>query len=555
MPGANSRIAKSHDLPDAEGDEEERDRRDGQVAGVPKNQEQREDTQPDEQGAGGSRTSRIAETGRDEEAEPNRCQSRVHLEPAPGVPTVHYESSRTRSERHTTMRVGPRVLGPCLLCVAAACFPAGEPPQSATSASWFEGARLITGDGGAPIERAAFLVEDGAFAWVGRQGEREPPDGAARVDLSGQSVIPALIDAHQHIGLTDVNAGTHSQDNYTRDNLVEHLERSAYHGIAATMSLGLEADEALAFRLRDEVVPHATRFLTSGRGIAGAPMAGPQQPYRLAIPRGARTEAEGRAAVDELHAHGVDLVKIWVDDRGGTVPKLEPPVYRAIIDAAHAHGMQVAAHVGTTSALEDAKDLLRAGIDGFAHTVRDRDVDEEYLALVGQYPDVWTIPNLPGSPVARDDLPWLSETLPPFEIENLRGQIERAEATGPSQPGDQFPLQCRNLARNHEVGMIIGLGTDSGTSVAWTTHTELRDMVACGLSPMEAIVAATRTNARILGLERLGTVAVGKRASFVVLDANPLDDINNTRRIAVVYLGGVAVDRERLRAGFMDGVQ
>ena len=453
------------------------------------------------------------------------------------------------------MRTPVRTLGPFLAIVTMACSTVDAPPPTAATALWFEGARLIAGDGADPIERSAFLVEDGTFTWVGRQGEREPPDDAIRVDLTGKTVIPALIDAHQHIGLTNITAGTHSQDNYTRDNLVEHLERSAYHGVAATMSLGLEADEALAFRLRDEVVPDAARFLTSGRGIAGAPMAGPQQPYRLAIPRGARTEAEGRAAVDELHARGVDLVKIWVDDRGGTVPKLEPPVYRAIIDAAHAHGMRVAAHVGTTSALEDAKDLLRAGIDGFAHTVRDRDVDEEYLALVGQYPDVWTIPNLPGSPVTWDDLPWLSETLPPFEIDNFRSQIERAEAAGPPQSHDQFPLQCRNLARNHEAGMIIGMGTDSGTSVAWTTHTELRDMVTCGLSPMEAIVAATRTNAGILGLEKLGAVAVGKRASFLVLNANPLDDINNTRRIALVYLDGGAVDRERLRAGFMEGVR
>ena len=305
------------------------------------------------------------------------------------------------------------------------------------------------------------------------------------------TVIPALIDAHQHIGMTDVTAGTTSQDNYTRDNIIDHLERSAYHGIAATMSLGLEVNEALALGLRNELFPNAARFLTSGRGIAATPMAGPQATYRLGIPRGALSEAEGRAAVRKLRANEIDLVKIWVDDRGGTVPKIEPEVYRVIIDEAHASGMRVVAHVGTTSALEDAKGLLRAGIDGFAHTVRDRDIDDEYLTLVQQHPDVWTIPNLPGSSVTLGDLPWLSETLPPFEIEGLRRQAERLEEEGPN---DLFQLQCRNLARNHEAGMAIGMGTDSGTSVAWTAHTELRDMVTCGLSPHEAIVAATRTN-------------------------------------------------------------
>ena len=451
----------------------------------------------------------------------------------------------------STMRNRKCDIGLCLLVLAISCSPVEEPPSIAGNATWFVGARLVAGDGAAPIESSAFLVEDRTVTWVGRQSELEAPDGALRVDLSGKTVIPALIDAHQHIGLTNVKDGTNSKDNYTRANLLEHLERSAYHGVAATMSLGLESDEALAFQLRDAVIPNAAQFLTSGRGIAGTPMAGPQQGYRLGIPRGALTESAGRAAVQELAAHGVSLVKIWVDDRGGAVPKVEPNVYRAIIDEAHARGMQVTAHLGTTSALEDAKDLLRAGIDGFAHTVRDRDIDDEYMTLVRQHPEVWTIPNLPGSPVTIDDLPWLSETLPPFEIDNLRRQIERQNATGQN---DLFELQCRNLARNHEAGMLIGMGTDSGTSVAWTTHTELRDMVSCGLSPMEAIVAATRVNADILGLGQLGMVAIGKSASFLVLDADPLEDINNTRHIARVYLRGEEVDREALRAAFMADV-
>ena len=102
--------------------------------------------------------------------------------------------------------------------------------------------------------------------------------------------------------------------------------------------------------------------------------------------------------------------------------------------------------------------------------------------------------------------------------------------------------------------MLIGMGTDSGTSVAWTTHTELRDMVTCGLSPMEAIVAATQVNAAILGVDQLGMVAAGRSASFVVLDANPLEDINNTHRISRVYLWGEELDREALRARFMEGL-
>ncbi len=439
-----------------------------------------------------------------------------------------------------------------VVLLAAAGLAIAPASAAAQGAAWFEGALLIDGSGDPPVADSAFLVEDGAFAWVGRRGEREPPSGAARVDLAGKTVIPALIDAHQHLGLTNVKDGTHSKDNYTRANLVEHLQRSAYHGVAATMSLGLEHDEALAFALRDADIPNAARFLTSGRGIAATPTAGPQQDYRLGIPRGAGTEDEGRAAVAELDALGAELIKIWVDDRGGTVPKLTPAVYRAIIDEAHARGMRVTSHLGSTSGLADAKDLIRAGVDGFAHTVRDRDIDDEYMALVREHPDVWTVPNLPGSPVTRDDLPWLAETLPPFEIANLRAEAERLAAEG---PGASFELQCRNLARNREAGMTIGMGTDSGVSVAWTTHTELRDMARCGLSPREVIVAATRVNAEILRLDDLGTVSAGKSASFVVLDANPLDDVTNSRRISAVYLGGEPVDRAALRARFREGVR
>ena len=441
-------------------------------------------------------------------------------------------------------------------CGAIACSPDTDDIDTAGSTTWFEGARLIIGDGSAPIEESAFLVEGETFTWVGRANEFEPPEDALRVDLSGKTVIPALIDAHQHIGLTDVQDWTNRTENYTRENLVEHLERSAYHGIAATMSLGLEFDEQLAFELREEVLPNAALFLTSGRGIAATPRAGPTAEHLLGIPRGAGNVDEGREAVAELDGYGVELVKIWVDGRRGTVPKITPDVYRAIIDEARSRGMRVVAHIGTTNGLADAKDLIEAGVDGFAHTVRDREIDTEYMELVRQHPNVWTIPNLPGNLPSMEDLSWLSDTLPPSAIETMREEIQRELTTGPSP---FFSLQCRNLERNHEAGMVIGLGTDSGGLtipfyVAWTVHTEMRDMVECGLSPMEAIMSATSVNARILGLDDLGTIADGKNASFVVLDANPLADINNSTRISRVFLRGTEIDREQLRAGFMAGV-
>jgi len=437
-----------------------------------------------------------------------------------------------------------RILSACL--VLGLAYPPMTQAQTGGSATLFEGARLIVGDGSPVIENSAFLVQGDTITWVGKRGERQSPAGATRVDLTGKTVMPSLIDGHNHMGLVNERDGTNTKANYTRDNMIDQLERYAYFGTAVVLSMGLEADQELAYKLRDEVIPNAARFMTVGKGIAATSMAGPPGEARLGIPSGAATEDEGRQRVRDLKARGVKFVKIWVDDREGAVPKLKPNVYRAIIAEAHASNMQVLAHLSRTSGLEDAKDLLKAGVDGFVHTVRDRDVDDEYIALVKAHPKVWTGPNIPGPGTTMEEVNILAETLPANQIARMRQQVQAREAKG-IRTNDLFELHCRNFRKIHDAGMIIGLGTD-GTGDGFGAHEQIASYARCGMTPSEAIVAATSTNARLLGLDKLGTIAAGKEASFNVLDADPLQDILNTRKISSVYLRGKQVDRKALQA-------
>jgi imidazolonepropionase-like amidohydrolase len=418
----------------------------------------------------------------------------------------------------------------------------------APAAMVFEGARLITGDGSTPIEDSVVVVEQGRFTQVGRRGAVQIPAGAVRVDLKGKTVIPAIVDAHSHIGYQ--KSTSTSVKNYTRENILDHMYRFAFYGIAASHAMGSDFGD-MPYELRQEILagkyPDAARFLSSGRGLA--PLSEIDDSNMRHAAYVITTEEGARADVRELAAHGVTLVKTWVR----ADPKMPPSLYGAIIDEAHRNNVRVAVHA---TELADAKQLLRAGIDVFAHMIED--VDDELIELFKQHPNAAVLPALsaPRLSVYHPYLdpvdPLLAATVPPMHIKMVRDRLTAMTPDALKRSQDSFDRLVRGVKRLKAAGVKMGLGTDGGGQnggyVGWTAHAELENLVAAGLTPMEVIVLATRDTAEILRIDELGMVARGKSADFVVLDANPLDDITNSRKISRVYLRGHEVDRTRLAA-------
>jgi imidazolonepropionase-like amidohydrolase len=452
------------------------------------------------------------------------------------------------------MRKTKLAVSACLILGAVCSLTvARQRPTGSANVTLFEGARLIRGDGGAPIENSAFLVAGNRFTRVGRKGEVQAPAGAARVDLTGKSVIPGLVDAHSHIGyMKNLSSGP---QNYTRENILDHMHRFAYYGVVASLAMGSDFGE-LPYQLRDEFqagkYPDAARFLSAGRGLAPEDEVRPDNMRHSAYT--IRTEDDARRAVRELAARKVRIVKTWVDDRGGTIRKLTPQLYGAIMDEAHKLDMRVAVHA---TGLDDAKSLLRAGIDIFAHMISD--VDDELIALFKQHPKTAVLLAL-GGPRRTIYAPWIDpvhplvrETVSPEQIERLRQRLAGAKPDALERDRSAWNRLARGIARLNTAGVRIGVGTDGGGQtgdqfIGWTMHTEMENMVAAGMTQAQVLVAATKTSAEILGLDDLGIVAAGKSADFVVLDGNPLDDITNSRRIDKVYLRGLEINRSRLKA-------
>jgi imidazolonepropionase-like amidohydrolase len=436
--------------------------------------------------------------------------------------------------------------------------------QPAPAQTLFEGARVIPGDGSAAIDDAAFLVEGGVIARIGRRGAIAAPAGASRVDLAGKTVMPAIVSTHVHPGFQ--KGLTYAAENFTRENIIDDLNRALYFGISTVMSQGIEKGDVM-YRIRaDQAAGRlgGARLLLAGRGI-GAPNAGPGAPAYANIAYEITTEEQARSAARELAANKVDAIKIWVDDRGGRAPKLPIALSRAVIEEGHKLGLKVTAHVFYH---DDAVELADAGINAFAHLVRDKEMSDALIASILAH-EVYAMPNIGApergihtAPPAWFEEPYLAgllrDTVAAEVIARIRNSFTGRDAATAARNKANYAILQRSLAKLNAAGVRIILGSDTGLEdhfFGYAEQKELELMAAAGMTPSQVIVAATSRAAEFLKLPDAGTLAPGKRADFLVLDADPLDDIVNTRRIAKMYLAGAEVDRAALKASLLKGAR
>jgi imidazolonepropionase-like amidohydrolase len=420
--------------------------------------------------------------------------------------------------------------------------------QSNTRQIVLKGARLIDGTGRPAIENSVMIVEGDHVVAAGKAGAVSIPQNAEVRDVSGKTIMPALINLHGHLGLSN-NGADSAAGHYTEENVVKQLNRYLSYGVATVASFG--QDEDVIYKMRDEQRAgklSGARFFTAGRGF----LEYTGKTYPLDDRYRPQTPDEARADVRELAAHHPDYVKMWVDDYLGHGVKIKPEIYQAVIDEAHKQHLRVFAH---EFYLADGKALLAAGVDGLAHSIRDQAVDTQFIHTM-KARNVFLIPTLVRDEVLfayADNLKWLDD--PFFKAGYDPAAMDMVRSRENVEKGRKDPdiakyragleMAKKNLKTLSDAGVKIAFGTDSGIPTRFPgffEHRELQLMVEAGLTPMQAIVAATRTNAEILGgAKKFGTLQAGMQADFLVLDANPLEDIHNTEKLSAVWQAGKIV--------------
>ena len=420
-----------------------------------------------------------------------------------------------------------------LTAIAIGCDgaePVPEPVEMTPGLQAFVGGRLIDGTGAAAIENGVLVVRDGRIEAVGTSDSVTVPADAEQIDVSGRTLMPGMVNAHGHVN----NIEGLDQVDYTEAQVERQLGLYARYGVTTVFSLGGDGPESMTVRDRQD----STDLAQARIYVAGNIVTGP-------------SPEEAREQVTDVAASGADVVKIRIDDNLGSGTKMTQETYQAVIEAAHEHGLKLTAHMYY---LEDAKGLLEAGADLLAHSVRDVAVDDELVTLLRET-GVCYCPTLMRevSTFAYESRPdwfddeFFSKEVDPAVIAALDSEAwrERSSSASAQTYKAQLEVAKANLKTLSDAGIPIAMGTDTGPAArfqGYFEHGELALMVEAGLTPMQAIVASTSSAAQCMEVDAdLGSLEAGKWADFLVLGANPLDDIANTKTLETVYVAGNVV--------------
>jgi len=396
----------------------------------------------------------------------------------------------------------------------------------------FIGATIIDGTGKDPIQNGVLLIRDGHIVAIGSKESVSIPDNTKTLDVSGKTIIPGIINTHGHVGdVKGIEGG-----NYSTQNVIDNLSLYARYGVTTVVSLGGDKKDAESVReVHDSTSAKRARLFIAGAIING------------------KTTDEAIAVVDSNEHMGVDIMKIRVDDNLGTSPKMPEAMYRAVIERSHALGYKIATHMYYQ---EDARKLVQAGTDMLAHSIRDTAVDDDLIRLIKEMKVSYcpTLTRELSTFVYGDTADFFSDPFFRHEYDSMMvqplldpaHQLQVRSSKSAQTYRQQLPTAMVNLKKLCDQGVPIVFGTDSGVPtrfIGYFEHLEMSMMAEAGLTPMQIIVAASKNAAEYLGLKNLGSLSPGHWADFVVLEADPLTYIRNSRKISAVFIGGHEVVR------------
>jgi imidazolonepropionase-like amidohydrolase len=412
----------------------------------------------------------------------------------------------------------------CALSVVVTVAISGQQPSAGVA---LVGARVIDGTGAAPIANATVLITNGRIERIGPTASLKVPAGATRIDVSGKTIIPGLVNAHGHLGHGDSKLPVYDQ-------IIQQLQLYPKFGVTTVYALGDDGVQSVRVSEENNTGPltRARLFVSGARATAG-------------------TAEEARKTIADRHALRVNIIKTGIGE-GNNGADMQREAYAALIDEAHKRNLRVAAHLVT---LAQAKGLVSAGLDVIAHSIRDQDVDAAFIAELKRR-NIGYIPTLTrdlsvfqyeSTPEYIND-PFFLRGMPDYAPQIARVKDPALHAKIKANPGTavskrQLEQGMRNLKLLSDGGVMIAMGTDSGTGVGrWQGYfeqVEMELMVKAGMTPMQALVASTGNAAKVMGLDKdVGTLQPGKRADLVVLTSDPLADIKNTRTIESVWIDG-----------------